>query len=153
MPSPFPGMDPYLEHPDWFRGLRFSLVVALSHDLQSALPEPYYSDIRPRRWIEDGRDESDSFVEIRSAAGECRRVTVIEILDPDNKMPGTPGRGHYLDQQNELLTKRINLVEIDLLRGGHHSTAVLYNEAVAKTGRFDYHVRVPKMPDREPLSR
>src|SRR6266511_1401151 len=102
MPSPFPGMDPYLEHPDWFRGRRFTLVVALSHDLQSALPEPYYSDILPQRWIDVGRDESDFFVEIRSAAGECRRVTVIEMLDQDNEMTETAERGHYLDQQNEL---------------------------------------------------
>src|SRR4051794_11839731 len=103
MPSSFPGMDPYLEHPEWFRGLRFSLVVMLSYALQATLPEPYYSDIRPRGWIEDGQDETDSLVEIRTAARDRCRVTVIEILDPVTKAFGTHCRGPYLEQQNEIM--------------------------------------------------
>jgi hypothetical protein len=27
MPSPFPGMDPYLESPDWFPDLQDNLIV------------------------------------------------------------------------------------------------------------------------------
>jgi hypothetical protein len=30
MPSPFPGMDPYLEHPAVFPGLHSRLITALS---------------------------------------------------------------------------------------------------------------------------
>ena len=52
MPSPFPGMDPYLEHPDIFPGLHDRLVAYLSEALQPLLPSPYYADLGRRAWIE-----------------------------------------------------------------------------------------------------
>lgn len=52
MPSPFPGMDPYLEHPTLFRGLHNRLITRLSEVLQAALPEPYYAEIAERTWVE-----------------------------------------------------------------------------------------------------
>jgi hypothetical protein len=45
-------------------------------------------------------------------------VTVIELLSPSNKAPGADGRREYLTKRDELLQRRVNLVEIDLLRGG-----------------------------------
>ena len=44
MLSPFPGMDPYLESPDWFPGLHDSLIVFMKGTLQRSLPESYYAD-------------------------------------------------------------------------------------------------------------
>jgi hypothetical protein len=44
-------------------------------------------------------------------------VTVIEVLSPVNKAP-KEGRAEYLAKRGEYLGNRINLVEIDLLRGG-----------------------------------
>ena len=32
MPSPFPGMDPYLESPDWFPDLHGSLIIFMKED-------------------------------------------------------------------------------------------------------------------------
>ncbi|NLF72252.1 MAG: DUF4058 family protein [Candidatus Anammoximicrobium sp.] len=52
MPSPFPGMDPYLEHPDVFPGLHDGLVAYLRESLQPLLPSPCYADIGRRAWIE-----------------------------------------------------------------------------------------------------
>ena len=52
MPSPFPGMDPYLEHPAVFPGLHNRLIVVLSELLQAALPAPYYAEIGERVWVE-----------------------------------------------------------------------------------------------------
>jgi hypothetical protein len=37
MPSPFPGMDPYLESPDWFPGLHANLIVFMKGALQRNL--------------------------------------------------------------------------------------------------------------------
>lgn len=54
MPSPFPGMDPWLEDPDTFPGFRFGLVVLLSEALNAVLPEDYVSRIRHRVWADDG---------------------------------------------------------------------------------------------------
>src|SRR5258708_30409138 len=52
MPSPFPGMDPFLEGPDLFPDLHFSFIVLLSEALNAVLPAPYYSAIAHRSWME-----------------------------------------------------------------------------------------------------
>jgi hypothetical protein len=52
MPSPFPGMDPYLENPEFFPGLHDRLINELSADLQKSLPPAYYAEIRSRVWVE-----------------------------------------------------------------------------------------------------
>jgi hypothetical protein len=45
-------------------------------------------------------------------------VTVIEVLSPDNKRPGSRGHSEYLAKRETVLSTRTSLVEIDLLRGG-----------------------------------
>ncbi len=52
MPSPFPGMDPYLEHPFTFPGLHGRLIVGIGAALQPALPDPYFAEIEERVWVE-----------------------------------------------------------------------------------------------------
>ena len=52
MPSPFPGMDPYLEHPDVFPDFHDSFVAYLRERLQPELPQPYYAALGRRAWIE-----------------------------------------------------------------------------------------------------
>ena len=52
MPSPFPGMDPYLENPEFFPGLHDRLISELCADLQKSLPPAYYAEIRSRVWVE-----------------------------------------------------------------------------------------------------
>ena len=44
-------------------------------------------------------------------------MTVVEVLSPTNKIPGE-GQELYLQKQRQLLRTDVNLVEIDLLRGG-----------------------------------
>ncbi|MBI3463061.1 MAG: DUF4058 family protein, partial [Planctomycetes bacterium] len=51
MPSPFPGMDPFLEHPGIFPDLHDSLVTYLREALQPRLPSPYYAGIGSRIWV------------------------------------------------------------------------------------------------------
>lgn len=187
MPSPFPGMDPYLENPELFPGLHDRLVTYVSEALQTVLPSPYYADMGRRAWIEVSEryigpdvhvlrsrsrdtevkrgnggvatasrtatrplvihvphdERREPFVEIYAGRGKTRRlVTTIEVLSPSNKKPGEEGRDLYLRKQRELLKSKVNLVEIDLLRGGEHSTAVPHQRLVGKAGPFDYHVCV-----------
>lgn len=183
MPSPFPGMDPYLEHPRRFPNLHHNLMTCLQGELQPQLPAPYYASSDARVWLEysqryvepdvsvlhPGRgprggvaiaaepeepvvvrvetvlhDElHESFLEIYAGTGEDERlVTSIEVLSPTNKTPGERGREMYLSKQRELLDGRTHLVEIDLLRGGYHATAVPRDLAVKRAGPFDYHVSV-----------
>jgi hypothetical protein len=47
MPSPSPGMDPYLEHPVYFPDLHERLITSLSEVIQVGLPEPYYAVGQP----------------------------------------------------------------------------------------------------------
>lgn len=144
MPSPFPGMDPYLEHPTHFPGLQFRMVVGLSEVLQPQLPAPYFADLGRRTWVEPPQDESKQiFLEIRAIHGDGERiVTIIEVLVPDNKISHERSRELYLRMQRELLDSRTHLVEIDLLRGGTHATAVPLDLAIEEAGPFDYHVSV-----------
>jgi hypothetical protein len=58
----------------------------------------------------------ESYLEIRDR--ETREViTVIELLSPTNKAPGSD-RGQYLGKRKAILASNTHLVEIDLLRGG-----------------------------------
>jgi hypothetical protein len=52
MPSPFPGMDPYLESRDWFPCVRESMVVLAMETLQAQLPEDYSARTSQREWLE-----------------------------------------------------------------------------------------------------
>jgi hypothetical protein len=52
MPSPFPGMDPYLENPVLFPDLHDRMITYLSEALQGQLPEPYYAGIGSQTWVE-----------------------------------------------------------------------------------------------------
>jgi hypothetical protein len=52
MPSPFPGMDPYLESWDWFPCLHGSLITLIMEALQPILPDAYYAQTSQRVWQE-----------------------------------------------------------------------------------------------------
>lgn len=190
MPSPFPGMDPFLEAPAIFPDLHDSLITYLREQLNGKLAPPYYSGIASRVWIEMShrhigpdanvlRSESvngggatgsaapgvggvavaqatqpvvinvpsdeirESFLEIYHQPGE-RLVTTIEVLSLSNKSPGAFGRDLYLKKQQEILSSKVHLVEIDLLRAGIHTTAVPLERLREKAGPFDYHVCVHK---------
>jgi hypothetical protein len=181
MPSPFPGMDPFLEDPAVFPDLHDSLITYSRESLQSRLPEPYYCVIGSRIWMEPHqrligpdvrvqrkvrkaarhksggtavRTRSEPVIisvipeEVRETLVEIRvpdergdrLVTVIEVLSPTNKTMGAPGRESYLRKQEEVLDSKVHLIEVDLLRGGAHTTAVAKDIALHTAGPFDYHV-------------
>ena len=52
MPSPFPGMDPFLEDPAIFPDLHDSLITYMREVLNGILPLPYYAATASRVWIE-----------------------------------------------------------------------------------------------------
>jgi len=52
MPSPFPGMDPFLEHPDIFQDFHDRFITHLSERIQERLPPPYVAALGRRAWIE-----------------------------------------------------------------------------------------------------
>ncbi len=53
MTSPFPGMDPYLENPNMWRGVHHWFITASAEQLQPQLtPRGYYVDVESRVWLE-----------------------------------------------------------------------------------------------------
>src|SRR5262245_48206190 len=52
MPSPFPGMDPFLEDTAFFHPVHQRLIAYFSEQLQPLLPPPYFAELEDRVWIE-----------------------------------------------------------------------------------------------------
>ena len=165
MPSPFPGMDPYLEGSDFWQGFHNRLLTYLADELQPQLPPNYVATVEVRVYIERpmdtngqsgsrvpdlevirtgptkswGRDsqrvgqfpregvldapdlpeQREAFVVVRDLpSGEL--VTSVELLSPANKRRGD-GHDQYQRKQRQLAAAGVNLIEIDLLRGGVHT--------------------------------
>lgn len=60
-----------------------------------------------------------------------RLITVIEVLSLANKTPGE-GKEVYLRKQREIVRSGVSLVEIDLLRAGHHVLNIPLSEIPPK---------------------
>ena len=63
------------------------------------------------------------YLQIRDGRDQKRVVTAVEVLSPSNKRPGL-GRDDYAEKRGRVLSSRINLVEIDLLRTGPRLAAL-----------------------------
>jgi hypothetical protein len=83
-----------------------------------ALAEPPSASepVALRAFIEE--EHREAFVEIYESSPEQRLVTSVEVLSPSNKRPNTPGWDLYQRKRQSHLLGGVNLVEIDLLRGG-----------------------------------
>jgi hypothetical protein len=158
MPSPFPGMDPYIESSGRWGDFHGSMIAAMRKALNERLPDGYAAEIELYVWFnepdaqERGRQiEPDVYVTdesprkgrsfSRTMVPEPRKltfpsvqrkrqkylrvvdyrsnrvVTIIELLSPSNKKAGDDHEA-YLSKRNESLATGVNLVEIDLHRGG-----------------------------------
>jgi Protein of unknown function (DUF4058) len=94
------------------RKAKASQGVALADPATEARPQ----SMTIRALIEE--EYRETFVEIYEAEPEQRLVTSLEVLSPSNKRSNTPGWDLYLRKRQGLLRGKVNLVEIDLLRGG-----------------------------------
>ncbi len=116
MPSPFPGMDPYLEGSLWTT-VHFSLSAEIVRQLAPRL-RPRYLVLPAERFVMESPTPSPVphvTIEIRDAANR-ELVTAVELLSPTNK------RGddydEYLAKRRLILLSTAHLLEIDLLRQG-----------------------------------
>ncbi len=89
---------------------------------------------------------SEPLLEIRTVEDE-RLVTAIEVLSLSNKRAGDDGRTAYIQKQGEFRRSGVHLVEIDLLRGGTHSTAIPADQLRRILPGYDYHVCVTVIGD------
>ena len=128
MPSPFPGMDPYLEDPAHWRGVHAVLIVGCYEALNATLPEGFVARIA---------QACERFVEIVSLHEPERIVTAIKILSPANKTPGD-GRDEYRRKQARCLRSETHLLEIDLLRAGRYTVAASEEDVREQVAHWDY---------------
>jgi Protein of unknown function (DUF4058) len=110
MPSPFVGMNPFLEAPELWAGVHHLLIGAIAQTLNPILRPHYFVAVEERVYDQD----SIGYLEGREVNSGVV-VTAIEILSPINKRSGL-GRRQYEAKRQKLLTTPAHLVEIDLLR-------------------------------------
>ena len=159
MPSPFPGMDPFLEarvwpdfhhrfitilpehltphvRPDYV--VRVEERVYLEHESgeRPAVIRPDVTVVKSEGWepaaggpatatvaepliltLPIPEQETEVYLTVRERA-TMDVVTIIEVLSPGNKRPGSDGRREYLNKREAVLRSFTNLVELDLLLDG-----------------------------------
>ncbi len=158
MPSPFPGMDPFIEGQGW-TGFHARFIVQLETALVPLVVPRYVTYVEERVYLEHQPEEvphwirpdvavaeqespasqgrggtavleapavvpvvmperrREPYLEIRLREGG-ELVTVIELLSPTNKRPGSDGYREYRQKRQAVLMSEVHLVELDLLRGG-----------------------------------
>lgn len=184
MPSPFPGMNPYLEQPDVWHDFHQRFVTRIADALAAQIRPEFIAKVddhvyihelsaeerkflgRPDVYISHAGDRGNTgtataerqvaapafgyitpavdvvhepYIEIRDR--ETREViTVIELLSPTNKTPGSD-REQYIGKRKAILASNTHLVEIDFLRGGQRMP-------VGDEPACDYLVMVSRSYDR-----
>ena len=166
MPSPFPGMDPYIEMDQW-QEFHVNMVVEIQRHLIPLLLPDYVARVERRIYTERLFEEVEIIqpdVEIAKATKRRARksqasatavaeieprvystphlterrepfikvvdrgtgtlVALIEFLSPSNKSQGSEGYVAYHEKRDDVLRSNVNLVEIDLLRGGRRLPTV-----------------------------
>ena len=124
MPSPFPGMDPYLEGEKVWPVFQHHLIACLYQTLLPGLVDRYRVRVGQRRYATEQalftsiiRDEhEEEFIEIRQRS-DSRLITLVDLVSPANKTT-TDGRHAYLAKRREAKVGHANLVEIDLVMQG-----------------------------------
>jgi Protein of unknown function (DUF4058)/Protein of unknown function (DUF2934) len=117
-PSPFPGMDPYLEDPALWPEFHGRLVAAIRQLLLPDLQDRYAVAIGQRRHATKPGAEGyqEDYLEIRQLSDD-KFITLVDVVSPANKTTNT-GRQAYLETRQNARDRGANLVEIDLLLQG-----------------------------------
>ncbi len=127
MPSPFPGMDPYLEAPHIWPDLHDALAAEIRGELNRTLPSPYYArlEMRPELGIvEEGNSRQRIIADI-TVVRHSRRDTApggVALVDRPRReistslelvVPGDPIRHTFVEVRDPSQShKLITLIEI-----------------------------------------
>jgi hypothetical protein len=139
MPSPFPGMDPYLEHPSRWSEVHSRLISAIANNLENQLSDAYFISFEKVK-LPIPMEVRESYLEVRDIeTGDV--ITAIELLSPVNKRSGE-GRRTYEFKRQAILGSQTHFIEIDLLRSG---SPMAMGETLEPT---DYRLLVSRANDR-----
>ena len=95
MPSPFPGMDPYLEDPVFWPGCHTTLLTAVRAALTPQLPPGYFAELEQHIWFHTEDTETFSIVaDKRSVSQMLRSPTVVRVAqERKSRQQERPPRG------------------------------------------------------------
>jgi len=133
MPSPFPGMDPYLETPDRWRNVHNNLATEIQAQLAPLLRPRYYADQEPRFFYDTGLD-------IAARRPALPDVSVLETPQPAPSAASTstsPAEAAIAPAPLELLIasdwpEKLNTVVIRTVEGDELVTAIEILSSVNK---------------------
>src|SRR4051794_20850580 len=107
MPSPFPGMDPYLEQDQYWSTFHYNLMNVLFQVVTPTLVERYRARVLERvLTVEHVLFTSVTRVKHREPYLEIRQrsdgklITLVELISPTNKTT-SQGRQSYLEKRSE----------------------------------------------------
>ena len=69
MPSPFPGMDPYLERRGLFPDFHDTFIANVREALNAVLPPPFYAALATRVWLEESERRVVPDIDVIAGAG------------------------------------------------------------------------------------
>src|SRR6266404_809064 len=121
MPSPFPGMDPYLEDERLWAAFHHQLVTCLYQVLLPGLVDRYRARVSQRHYMTEQPlftsivrlEHHEEFIEIRHRS-DGKLVTLVDVVSPMNKTT-EKGRQAYLAKRQEGRAAGASLVEVDLV--------------------------------------
>ncbi|HVK12967.1 MAG TPA: DUF4058 family protein [Gemmataceae bacterium] len=124
MPSPFPGMDPFLEDEALWPTFQHQLVAGLYQILLPGLVDRYRARITQRTYTTEEplftsvirQERTDEYIEIRQRA-DGRLVTLVDFVGPTTKT-FSQGRAAYLETRRHARAQNASVVEIDLVLQG-----------------------------------
>jgi hypothetical protein len=124
MPSPFLGMDPYLEEEKLWPDFQHHLVLCLYQLLLPGLVDRYRARVGQRTYVTEQalftsiirEEHREDFIEVRQR-GDGKLVTLVDVVSPCNRTTAA-GRQAYLDTRKNARGGGGNLVEIDLVLQG-----------------------------------
>src|ERR1041385_3314558 len=114
MPSPFPGMDPYLEEPSVFYGLQLSLLVTVCEELNRSLPKHLGALMREE---DHGLGKPHRYICVNPLKKQDGAITIVELIGPQHRVEGK-AREAYLKRRKQRAAKESNWVEVALCRRG-----------------------------------
>lgn len=113
MPSPFPGMDPWLEAPDLFPSLHERLAVYISEELNARMPAGYVATIKNRVWVEEEQNrEPDVGVLGSGGDGDGGVATLSGLVLIGDARRSDPVEELYLEVVSSQGKRLITAIEI-----------------------------------------
>jgi Protein of unknown function (DUF4058) len=120
MPSPFPGMDPWLEAADVFPDLHESLIFLIKGELNALLPAGYVATSKNRVWVDEVQSrEPDVSVLGTIQAGSGGTAVLPGLTVIDEEFGSDPVEESYLEIYSMPGKRLVTAIEVISLTNKH----------------------------------